>query len=71
MAEAMIKARVVITDNTAKLELEPEIDLDRKALEELVGMTIPLSRSTEIGRLAKIYYIAEESNRLKRVFLVS
>lgn len=67
----MIKARVVITDNTAKLELEPETDFDRKALEELVGMTIPLSRSTEIGRLAKIYYIAEESNRLKRVFLVS
>lgn len=67
----MIKAKIVVTDGNARLELEPETDLDRKALEELIRMTIPLARSTEMGRLAKIHYLAEESNRMKRVFLVT
>lgn len=66
----MIKAKIIVANGTARLELKPETDLDKKELEELVGITIPLSRCHERGRLAKIHYRAEESNRLKRVFLI-
>ena len=67
----MIRAKVITRGEEIILELEPENDSDKRALENLVRMTIPLARDTENGRLAKIYYLAEESNRSKRVFLIN
>lgn len=67
----MIRAKIITGGEFIKLELEPETDGDKRALENLVRITIPLARDAENGRLAKIHYMAEESNRLKRVFLVT
>ena len=67
----MLKAKIVMVGETVGLELEPGTDTDKRSLEALVRMTIPLARDLENGRLAKIYYIAEDSNRQKRVFIVN